>query len=97
MEFSLRAKLADLGAEMFLMFCLKRPDVLSTGDLGIQRGMAVWTGKNIANAKGKTGKWKYMSEKEMLEEADKWRPYRSLGAWCMWRVEGKASVPALTD
>ena len=37
---------------MFLMFALKRPDVLSTGDLGVQRGMAVWTGKNINNAKG---------------------------------------------
>jgi DNA-3-methyladenine glycosylase II len=82
-----------VGAEMFLMFALKRPDVLSTGDLGIQRGMAVWTGKNIASAKGKTGKWKYMSEKEMLEEGEKWRPYRSLGAWAMWRVEGPISAP----
>ena len=78
---------------MFLMFALKRPDVLSTGDLGIQRGMAVWTGKNINNAKGKTSKWKYLSEAEMLEEADKWRPYRSLGAWSMWRVESAMSAP----
>ena len=84
-----------LGAEMFLMFALKRPDVLSTGDLGIQRGMALWTGKNIANAKGKTGKWKYMGEKEMLEEGEKWRPYRSLGSWCMWRVEGPVSALAM--
>jgi DNA-3-methyladenine glycosylase II len=82
-----------VGAEMFLMFALKRPDVLSTGDLGIQRGMAVWTGKNIANAKGKQGKWKYMAEKEMLEEGEKWRPYRSLGSWLMWRVEGPISAP----
>jgi DNA-3-methyladenine glycosylase II len=82
-----------IGAEMFLMFALKRPDVLSTGDLGIQRGMALWTGKNIANAKGKTGKWKYMPEQEMVEEGEKWRPYRSLGSWCMWRVEGPISAP----
>ena len=85
-----------IGAEMFLMFALKRPDVLSTGDLGIQRGMAIWTGKNIANAKGKKGKWKYMAEKEMLEEAEKWKPYRSLGSWCMWRVEGPVSAPTMS-
>ena len=78
---------------MFLMFALKRPDVLSTGDLGIQRGMAIWTGKNIANAKGKKGKYKYMTETEMLEEGEKWRPYRSLGGWLMWRVEGTSSAP----
>ena len=78
---------------MFLMFALKRPDVLSTGDLGIQRGMAVWTGKNIAKAKGNTSKWKYMTEREMIEEAEKWRPFRSLGAWCMWRVQGPSSAP----
>jgi len=84
---------SDRGAEMFLMFALKRPDVLSTGDLGIQRGMAVWTGKNIAKAKGNTSKWKYMTEREMIEEAEKWRPFRSLGAWCMWRVQGPSSAP----
>jgi len=76
------------------MFTLKRPDVLSTGDLGIQRGMAIWTGKNTASAKGKTGKFKYMSEEEMLKEGERWRPYRSLGAWCMWRVQGPDSTPA---
>jgi DNA-3-methyladenine glycosylase II len=86
---------ANVGAEMFLIFALKRPDVMSTGDLGIQRGMAVWTGKSITNAKGKTGKWKYMSEKEMIEEAEKWKPYRSLGCWLMWRVDGPVSAPAV--
>jgi DNA-3-methyladenine glycosylase II len=77
---------------MFLIFALKRPDVLSTTDLGIQRGMALWTRK-IKDAKNgkkpaKSSKWKYMSEKEMVEEAEKWKPYRSLGCWCMWRVDG---------
>jgi DNA-3-methyladenine glycosylase II len=86
-------EIADVGAEMFLIFALRRPDVLSTGDLGIQRGMAIWTGKDIANTKRKSGKWKYMAEKDMMEEAEKWRPYRSLGSWCMWRVEGKVSAP----
>ena len=83
--------LLTVGAEMFLMFALKRPDILSTGDLGIQRGMAIWTGKSIANAKGKTGKFKYMAEEEMVKEGEKWRPYRSLGAWLMWKIEGDSA------
>jgi DNA-3-methyladenine glycosylase II len=85
--------LTDKGAEMFLMFTLKRPDVLSTTDLGIQRGMALWTGKikdtkNNKKQAAKSGKWKYMVEKEMVEEAEKWKPYRSVGSWCMWKVDG---------
>ncbi|KAF8242227.1 DNA glycosylase, partial [Wilcoxina mikolae CBS 423.85] len=76
-------------AEMFLMFGLRRMDVFSTGDLGIQRGMAAFVGRNVKALKtsGK-GKWKYMDEKEMLEISEKFRPYRSLFCWYMWRFEG---------
>jgi DNA-3-methyladenine glycosylase II len=28
-----------------------------------------------------------MSEKDMLETAEKFRPYRSLFMWLMWRIE----------
>lgn len=61
-------------AEMFLLFHLRRLDVFSTGDLGIQRGMAVLAGKNVKALKtGGKGKWKYMAEKEMLEMAEKFK------------------------
>lgn len=63
--------------EMFACFGLKRMDVFSTGDLGVQRGMAALMGRDVNKLKnGKGGKWKYMAEKEMEEIAEKFKPYR---------------------
>ncbi|EED23668.1 DNA-3-methyladenine glycosylase, putative [Talaromyces stipitatus ATCC 10500] len=73
--------------EMFSCFALKRTDVFSTGDLGVQRGCAAFVGKDVNKLKAKGGKFKYMSESDMLELAEKFRPYRSLFMWYMWRVE----------
>ncbi|KAI9828983.1 MAG: 3-methyladenine DNA glycosylase [Thelocarpon impressellum] len=73
--------------EMFACFGLKRLDVFSTGDLGVQRGMAAHLGKDVSKLKGKGGKWKYMSEHDMLAHSAKFAPYRSLYMWYMWRVE----------
>ncbi|KAK7969627.1 DNA glycosylase [Apiospora saccharicola] len=74
--------------EMFACFALKRMDVFSLGDLGVQRGMAAFVGRDIAKLKSsKAGKWKYMSEKEMEEIAARFTPYRSVFMWYMWRVE----------
>jgi len=73
--------------EMFACFGLKRMDVFSLGDLGVQRGMAAFVGRDVAKLKNKGGKWKYMAEKEMEELAERFRPYRSLFMWYMWRVE----------
>lgn len=71
--------------EMFMCFGLKRMDVFSTGDLGVQRGMAAFVGRDVAKLKAKGGgKWKYMSEKDMLEISEKFSPYRSLFMWYMW-------------
>lgn len=79
------------------MFGLKRMDVFSTGDLGIQRGMASHFGKNVAKLKaGGKGKWKYMSEEDMLRLSEGFRPYRSLFMWYMWRASD-VSVDALTE
>ena len=59
-------------------------DIFSTGDLGVQRGMAVYVGKDVNKLRNKGGKWKYMSETDMLEIANKFVPYRSLFLWYMW-------------
>lgn len=89
--------IGNWSAEMFLMFGLKRMDVFSTGDLGIQRGMASHFGKNVAKLKaGGKGKWKYMSEEDMLRLSEGFRPYRSLFMWYMWRASD-VSVDALTE
>lgn len=80
--------LGKWSVEMFACFGLKRMDVFSTGDLGVQRGMAAFMGKDVSRLKAKGGgKWKYMSEKDMLEGSEKYRPYRSLFMWYMWRAE----------
>lgn len=79
--------LGKWSVEMFACFGLKRMDVFSTGDLGVQRGMAAFVGRDVAKLKSKGGKWKYMSEKDMLEISEKFSPYRSLFMWYMWRVE----------
>jgi DNA-3-methyladenine glycosylase II len=69
--------LGKWSVEMFACFGLKRMDVFSTGDLGVQRGMAALMGRNVKSLKtGGKGKWKYMSEKEMEEIAERFRPYR---------------------
>ncbi|KAI0455887.1 DNA glycosylase [Xylaria acuta] len=74
-------------AEMFACFGLKRADVFSLGDLGVQRGMAAFVGRDVAKLKSKGGKFKYMSEADMVALSDKFRPYRTLFMWYMWRVE----------
>jgi DNA-3-methyladenine glycosylase II len=69
--------LGKWSVEMFALFGLKRFDVFSTGDLGVQRGMAAFMGRDVSKLKAKGGgKWKYMPEKEMLEVAEKFAPYR---------------------
>lgn len=81
-------------AEMFLMFGLRRMDVFSTGDLGIQRGMAIWQGRDVAKLRNGKGKWKYMKEEEMESLAERFRPWRSVFCWYMWRI-GDTEVEAM--
>lgn len=61
--------------DMFLLFGLNRPDVLPTGDLGVQHGMRVHFGLRAAP-----------KPVRMIELAESWRPYRSIGSWYMWRA-----------
>ncbi|KAJ9660439.1 3-methyladenine DNA glycosylase [Neophaeococcomyces mojaviensis] len=80
--------LGKWSVEMFMCFGLKRMDILSTGDLGVQRGMAAHFGRDVSKLKAKGGgKWKYMSEQDMLAKSEVYAPYRSLFMWYMWRVE----------
>ena len=61
-------------AHMFLMFSLRRTDVLPTGDLGIQ--MAV---------KKHYRKRKLPKPKDMEKIAKCWSPYRTVACWYLWR------------
>jgi DNA-3-methyladenine glycosylase II len=62
-------------AEMFLMFRLNRPDILPVGDLGIVKGMQTLFGMKRRPA-----------ARTMVRLAEPWRPYRSIAAWYLWRV-----------
>jgi len=61
-------------AEMFLIFHLGRPDVLSTGDLGIRRAAQLAYGLDELPAPEKL---------ERIAEA--WRPHRTLACLYLWR------------
>ncbi|KAF8015472.1 hypothetical protein BT93_H1095 [Corymbia citriodora subsp. variegata] len=67
---------------MFMMFSLHRPDVLPVGDLGVRKGLqAMHELKELPKPL------------EMEELCEKWRPYRSVGSWYMWRLmESKAAA-----
>lgn len=62
--------------EMILMFSLHRDDVMPTGDLGIQQGMAKLYGLTET---------KKALEKRMLEISEPWRPYRTWACSYIWR------------
>jgi DNA-3-methyladenine glycosylase II len=61
-------------AEMFLIFHLGRPDVLSTGDLGIRRAAQLAYG--LDDLPG---------PHDLERIAEPWRPHRTLGCLYLWR------------
>ncbi|WP_169973005.1 DNA-3-methyladenine glycosylase family protein [Tautonia rosea] len=62
-------------AEMFLIFALNRPDVLSVGDLGVRVGI-----------RDHYGLEDLPSPRRCVELAEPWRPFRSVAMWYLWRT-----------
>ena len=70
--------------EMFLIFRLGRPDVLPIHDLGVKKGWSITYGK------------KHMPKpKELLAFGERWRPYRTVASWYMWRACQRAGNTAM--
>ncbi|HSC20627.1 MAG TPA: DNA-3-methyladenine glycosylase [Solirubrobacterales bacterium] len=67
-------------AEMFLLFHLQRPDVLSGGDLGIRKAIQVEYGLD-----------EMPTPTRVIEIGEPWRPHRSLASLYLW--ESLAAVP----
>jgi DNA-3-methyladenine glycosylase II len=67
-------------AEMFLLFHLERPDILSGGDLGIRKAVQVEYGLE-----------EMPTPERVLEIGEPWRPHRSLASLYLW--ESLAAVP----
>ncbi|HEU5254050.1 MAG TPA: DNA-3-methyladenine glycosylase [Solirubrobacterales bacterium] len=68
-------------AEMFLLFHLQRPDVLSGGDLGIRKAIQIEYGLE-----------EMPTPTRVLEIGEPWRPHRSLASLYLW--ESLAAVPS---
>lgn len=61
--------------EMLLMFTLGRPDVLPATDYGVRSGFALVYGFKELPA-----------PKEILAHGERWRPYRTVASWYLWRA-----------
>lgn len=61
--------------EMFLIFRLGRPDVLPIHDYGVQKGYALTYGRR-----------EIPKPKQLLQFGERWRPYRTVASWYMWRA-----------
>jgi DNA-3-methyladenine glycosylase II len=67
-------------AEMFLIFHLERPDILSGGDLGIRKAIQL-----------EYGLAEMPAPQRVIEIGERWSPHRSLAGLYLW--ESLAAVP----
>jgi len=81
-------------AHMFLMFALRRPNVLPTGDFGIRMAMfrryldkrrngSAASARKSRKSKPRTNQ--LPTPKQMQKIAKSWEPYRSVACWYLWR------------
>lgn len=61
--------------EMLLIFRLGRPDVLPINDYGVRKGFAKVYGPME----------ELPTPKELGKHGEKWKPYRSVASWYLWR------------
>jgi methylated-DNA-[protein]-cysteine S-methyltransferase len=70
-------------AEMLLIFRLGRPDVLPVDDYGVRKGFGVAFRKK-----------ELPSKKDVEKRGERWRPYRSVATWYLWRALDKPAADA---
>jgi len=70
-------------AEMLLIFRLGRPDVLPVDDYGIRKGFAVAFKKRELPAR-----------KDVERRGARWKPYRTVASWYLWRAAERAKKKA---
>lgn len=73
-------------AEMFLIFVLNRPDVLPVDDLGLREAV-----RKVYGLKQRP------TPAQVTRLGERWRPYRSIATWYLWRglaADGKAKPVA---
>ena len=60
-------------AEMLMIFGLMRPDVFSLGDIGLVKAVKILVPGTE-------------TKEQILEVADRWKPYRTAACWYLWRM-----------
>jgi DNA-3-methyladenine glycosylase II len=65
--------------EMLLIFTLGRPDVLPVDDFGVREGF-----------KRAYGRRTQPTPKQLRRYGERWKPYRSVASWYLWRAAEKA-------
>src|SRR6266581_6993690 len=65
--------------EMLLIFTLGRLDVLPVDDFGVREGLRVAYGRRTQP-----------TPKALAAYGERWRPYRSIAAWYLWRAANEA-------
>ena len=66
--------------EMLLMFRLGRPDVLPADDYGVRKGFAIAYDRELP------------SRKELATYGVRWKPYRTVASWYLWRAAERAAA-----
>jgi DNA-3-methyladenine glycosylase II len=67
--------------EMLLIFKLGRPDVLPIDDFGVRKGFMVAYRKR-----------EMPKPAALLKHGERWRPFRSVAAWYLWRAADQAKA-----
>jgi DNA-3-methyladenine glycosylase II len=75
--------IGEWSVQMFLMFRLGRPDVLPIHDLGIRKGFQIVYGHKDTP-----------KPQIILEHGERWRPYRSIASWYLWRAADEKPAKA---
>lgn len=65
--------------EMLLIFTLGRKDVFPVTDFGVRKGFAIAHGLQ-----------EMPKPRELLPHGERWRPYRSIASWYLWRAADAA-------
>jgi DNA-3-methyladenine glycosylase II len=71
--------------EMLLLFRMGRPDVFPVTDFGVRKGFAIAFGRK-----------ELPSPKELMAHGERWRPYRSMASWYLWRATDLAAAAGET-
>jgi DNA-3-methyladenine glycosylase II len=78
--------------EMLLIFRLGRPDILPVTDYGVRKGFALTYGR-IPKSKPFDNAL-LPKPADLLRRGQKWRPWRSVASWYLWRACDLASAPS---